>query len=112
MTIVCIPVEIDLSDIGTDHIRREAQARGLLEPRDDEPPVGRCFNVDAFVDLDDIGDDDLLTEIAGRDLTDSLGYLHDLEDIKADLRTGRRHEALVTIERMLGCEFIGALTPS
>lgn len=90
-----------------------------------------CVDVD--VDLDDFDDDDLLDELVSRGtitrpearaISDrytadeephAVRHAFDPEDvewIRRDLIGGRREEALISIERLLGREFIGLLSTS
>ena len=83
------------------------------------------------MDLEDVSDDDLLAEVTVRRLgiiedfsTDDLlgelerrgalaGSISDSADFELAtdaLRRGNKHEALLMLERALGCEWVGAFS--
>lgn len=90
----------------------------------------KTVSVDVDLDLDDFEDDELLDELVSRGaltrtqadrvsgnepvLTAGMVVIpaDEIADILRDATAGRTHEALITLERCLGREFIGRLALS
>ena len=116
MTIVTVDVKIDLSEVSTRHIRREAVARGLLTANEDDISTPRGFSVSADVDLDDIDDDDIAKEYGDRELgSGSPQLIDEIDTIKSLLRRRQSTataDAIVRLERLLGVDVSGLLVPA
>jgi hypothetical protein len=73
--------------------------------------------VDVDVDLDEVNDDEILSEIRSRGyvvakegLLPTKDFLFEIDAAAHELRVGRRLEALVFLERALGHDWAGVLT--
>jgi hypothetical protein len=82
--------------------------------------VSKTVDVEVDIDLDDFDDDDLIDELAARHILtpaeatrlksgEPIGPA-ETEVASWHMRCGRRHEALIHLERALGRDWIGRLT--